>query len=262
MRLWPYLPIPALFFSFSSFDLRFLIDPNSPVYIYIYIARGIKTLKNQQTQRIYIAHMLILFLSVLSAVVKALGWERAVSASLICILGSVLRRRNKQTAIYFYVYPLFVIRLLNKCCCFFFLFFFRCGLLVLLLRPFSTFWYYTNTTFNRNIMRRKEEEKKGTGGGSWWPATFFIGSFLFSVLAIQLWDYGTMGRRPQVPDQFNFMHILLFFSLLLLFLLLWFPDAYLVWMMTMMSPLPSSPHHFAGCGPATTDEIDIPPQAR
>lgn len=71
-----------------------------------------------------------------------------------------------------------------------------------------------------------------------------------------------MGRRPQVPDQFNFMHILLFFSLLLLFLLLWFPDAYLVWMMTMMSPLPSSPHHFAGCGPATTDEMDIPPQAR
>lgn len=69
-HIYPFQPF---FFSFSSFDLRFLIDPNSPVYIYIYIARGIKTLKNQQAQRIYIAHMLILFLSVLSAVVKALG---------------------------------------------------------------------------------------------------------------------------------------------------------------------------------------------
>lgn len=32
-HIYPFQPF---FFSFSSFDLRFLIDPNSPVYIYIY----------------------------------------------------------------------------------------------------------------------------------------------------------------------------------------------------------------------------------
>lgn len=94
-----------------------------------------------------------------------------------------------------------------------FLFFFRCGLLVLLLRPFSTFWYYTNTTFNRNIMRRKEEEKKERGEVADGQQHFLLVLFSFPFwLYTAVWDYGTMGRRPQVPDQFNFMHILLFSS--------------------------------------------------